>query len=78
MDFDINKYDDSRFHKDNEINTQIKALLLWFDHQCYKNDLNTEMMIVLLDGLIDTAIKQDWFEIAEFFKNKKEGLINSN
>jgi hypothetical protein len=78
MDFDINKYDDSIFHNDDEINLKIKALLLWFDHQCFKNDLDTERMIVLIDGLINTAVREEWYEVADFFKDKKADLIKSN
>lgn len=78
MGFDFNKYDESVFHSNNEVNLKIKALLLWFDHQCYVNNLNTEQMITLLDDLIKLSVKEQWFEVSSFFTKKRNALINLN
>ena len=77
MAFDINKYDKEVFHNDAEINDKIKVLTLWFDYQVHRNSLPINEQIKLIDDLLNVAIKEEWYEMAEHFSCKKENLKNN-
>lgn len=72
MAFDINKHMDSTFHEDEGIDNKIKALLLWYEYQIHIKELDIEQRGVILDNIISMAIKNEWYEVADFFNKKKK------
>lgn len=77
MAFDINKYEDEIFHEVEEINNRIKVLLLWSEYQVESHTLNTKAQINLMDNILGICIKKEWYEIATFFKKRKDKLVNN-
>jgi len=75
MAFDISKYQDYTFNNDENIDRKIKALLSWFDYQTHVNNYSINEQISLVENIIKLCIKQEWYEIASFFKNKKTELL---
>jgi len=74
MDFDINKYDNRNFHKDELTNKRIKALLLWYEYHSYEKGFGRVKKMKLLDNIINMSIRQEWYEIATFFKEEKNRI----
>jgi len=74
MAFNLNKYKDKVFHKDEGINKKIKALLLWYEFHSEQRELTTKGKLSLLDNMIRLCVKQEWFEIASFFRDKKSEI----
>lgn len=75
MGFNLNKYDGVNFHKDEMTHKKIKALLLWFDYKAQDLSLSYNEKVTLLDNIIDNMAKNEWYEVANFFKNIKADLI---
>jgi hypothetical protein len=71
MGFDINKYNDEKFHEDELVNKRIRALMLWYEYQVFRRKLSRHDQLTLLNKVIDTTIRQEWYEITEHFKNIK-------
>ena len=82
MDFNINKYDNVRFHQDDLTHKRIKALLLWFEYEVYKNNLPLEGQIKLMERWLGRLLQEEYYEVLPFFKGLKadmeEKLINPN
>ena len=72
MAFDINKHMNKTFHEDEGISDKIKALLLWYEYQTYIKNLDDEEQNVILSNIIKMAIKNEWYEVADFFNKKKK------
>ncbi len=77
MDFNLKKYDNIHFHDDELIQKRIKALLLWFDYQVFKDGLGLERQLTLINSMIDSFIGKEWYEIADFFKKQREVIKNN-
>lgn len=77
MAFDINKYDDKYFHENKEMDNRIKVLLLWYEFQSEQHKLDVNGQIKLIDSVIQLCVKQEWYEIATFFKKRKDKLVNN-
>lgn len=71
MNFNINKYDNISFHKDEIVSRRIRALLLWFEFQVLDSEFSKELEIDFIDSIIDTMVDQEWYEVAVFFKDLK-------
>ena len=71
MSFNMNKYDNVRFHSDELTHKRIKALLLWFEYEVYKRNAFPESQLKLMDRWINTLVKQEYYEVVPFFRNMK-------
>lgn len=71
MGFDIKKYDKVRFDEDELIHNKIKALLLWYEYQVHSQKLGKREQITLLNNIVNVSIEEEWYEIASFFRDKK-------
>lgn len=72
MAFDINKHMNNTFHEDEEVSDKIKALLLWYEYQIHIRELDSEQQGIMLSNIIKMAIKNEWYEVADFFNKKKK------
>lgn len=71
MEFDINKYENVVFHKDDMTNKKIKAMLLWYEYRVLELNLGKEDKIKLLDNIAKMMASNEWYEVATFFHKKK-------
>lgn len=74
MSFNLTKYENVKFHKDDLTNKRIKALLLWFEYEVHKNDLTLENQILLLNRWLEKLIKEEYYEVLPFFKAMKADM----
>jgi len=75
MDFNINKYNNVRF-SDNELtHKRVKALLLWFEYEVYKNRIPLDGQIKLLDRWLKKLLEKEYYEVLPFFEKKKNDMI---
>ena len=77
MGFNIKKYENTHFHDDELIQKRVRALMTWYDYQIFKDELGLERQIVLINSMIDTFIGKEWYEIADFFKKRREEIKNN-
>jgi hypothetical protein len=75
MAFDINKYSGETFNDDQVIDRKIKALLIWFEYQISIRDYSINEQIHMVDNILKLCVKEEWYEIAVFFKKKKIELL---
>jgi hypothetical protein len=75
MDFDINKYDDVKFHENEETNKKIKALLLWFDYEVERRRMSPTNQLKLIDNWISTFEKKELYEVIPEFKNRRLKIL---
>lgn len=71
MGFDINKYNDRRFHSDELTHKRIKTLLLWYEHKVYQKKYLINERLQLLANIIKVTVDQEWYEISAFFEELK-------
>lgn len=74
MKFNIKKYDDRTFHEDELNHKRIKALLLWYEYNSEEKGLDEDGKMDLLTNIIDMCVRQEWYEIANFFNGEKSNL----
>ena len=77
MPFDMQKYDEVRFHSDELTHKRIKVLLLWFEYEVYKKNPSAETQVKLMERWIDTLVKQEYYEVVPFFRNLKSDMIKN-
>ena len=75
MAFDINKYSGYTFNDNEIIDNKIKALLVWYEYQTMVNVYSINEQIQIIDNILKLCIKEEWYEIASFFKSKKIELL---
>ena len=72
MGFNINEYDNRRFHNDELIHKRIKALFLWYEYQVYSKRFEINEQTILLNNIEEMALSQEWYEIAIFFRDERK------
>jgi len=75
MQFDFNRYDKRRFHKDDKIDKKVKTLLLYYDYKVIENKLNLGEQLVLLDDWIDKFVEHELYEVIPIFKLKHKTIL---
>lgn len=75
MAFDVNKYSGDTFNNNEDIDRKIKALLVWFEYQTKVRDFSINEQIQMVENILRLCVKEEWYEIAVFFKNKKIELL---
>ena len=69
--FNIDKYKNKKFNNDKTLNEKIIALYLLFDKKSDELNLNHKEIIKTIDFWIKIFIKNEEYELAEAFKQKK-------
>ena len=77
MEFDITKYDNTRFSDNDLTHKRIKVLLLWFECEVHKNNLPPKVQINLLSEWIDKLKEEEYYEVIPFFYQKRIDLIDT-
>lgn len=75
MGFNIHKYDDVTFDKNSLTNKRIKAFLLWFEYEVYDKNIIPSAQVILMDRWILKLIKEEFYEVVPFFKEKRGDII---
>jgi hypothetical protein len=75
MEFNIHKYDSEEFHSDELVDKRIRALKIWIEYQIFDKGLGDESELSLVTNVLNISIKQEWFEVAQYFKNLKDILL---
>jgi tetratricopeptide (TPR) repeat protein len=69
--FNIDKYKNKKFNNDKTLNEKIITLYLLFDKKSDELNLNHKEIIKTIDFWIKISIKNEEYELAEAFKQKK-------
>ena len=77
MEFDIKKYDNTTFSDNDLTHKRIKVLLLWFEYEVHKNNLQPEAQVTLMTKWIAKIEQQEYYEVIPFFKEKRNELIDT-
>jgi hypothetical protein len=75
MDFNLTKYDNLNFHNDILTHKRIKALLLWFEYEVYKNNLPLDEQIKFMDIWLNSLLEEEYYEVLPFFESLRAAMV---
>jgi len=75
MDFNIDKYNNVKFSDDELTHKRVKALLLWFEYEVYRNNIPLDRQIKLIEQWLNKLLEKEYYEVLPFFETKKNDMI---